>query len=113
MSDGLWETEVTADAQTRTLGTNCYTKADIAEMERMLQGRSTRSDGACRYSDFEQSGNRVRYTMICRYGDDEQRSTVAAEYHGDWASGTVNTSGVSVTTKSRRVGSCGQSSFAH
>jgi Protein of unknown function (DUF3617) len=111
MSEGLWETEVTADGQTRALGTYCYTKADIAEMERTLHGRSAHS-GACRYSDFAQAGSSVRYTMTCRYGDDEQRSAVVVEYRGDSATGTISSGGVSVTTRSWRVASCSQSSFA-
>jgi len=111
MSEGLWETTITADGQSRALGTNCYTKTDIAEMERLLQGKSTRTGGACRYTDFTQTGRNVRYTMICRNGDDEQRSLVEAEYRGDSASGTIQTAGVTVTTVSRRVGSCTESSF--
>jgi hypothetical protein len=111
MTEGLWETTLTADGRTRSLGTSCYTKADIAEMERMLQGRSNRADNACRYSDFVQSGSSVRYTMICRNGDGEQRSEVVADYRGDWATGTVRSGAVSITTSSKRVGSCPQSSF--
>jgi hypothetical protein len=49
--------------------------------------------------------------MICRNGDDEQRSLVEAEYRGDSASGTIRTAGVTVMTVSRRVGSCSESSF--
>ena len=113
MNEGLWETTITADGQSRSLGTNCYTTADVEEMERVLRGVSTQPGGACHYSDFTQSGNTVRYTMICRNGDDEQSSTVAAVYQGDSATGTLTTSGVTVTTTSRRVGSCTQSSFSH
>ena len=40
-----------------------------------------------------------------------QESAVTAEYHGDSATGTISTAGVTVTTASRRVGSCTQSSF--
>jgi hypothetical protein len=111
MSEGLWETTITANGETRSLGTNCYTKADIAEMEQMLQGRSTPPDAACRYSGFTQAGNSVRYTMTCRYGDNVQESAVEAVYRGDSASGTIRTTNVTVTTASRRVGSCAQSSF--
>ena len=111
MSEGLWETTITASGETRSLGTNCYTKADIAEMELMLQGRSTPPEATCRYNGFTQSGNRVRYTMTCRNGNDVQESAVTAEYHGDSATGTISTAGVTVTTASRRVGSCTQSSF--
>lgn len=113
MTEGEWETTITADGQTRSLGTHCYTKADIAEMERVLKGTSARPDGSCRYSDFVQSGNSVRYTMTCRRGDDEQSSTVDAVYQGNTASGTLSTAGVTITTTSRRVGSCAQSSFSH
>jgi len=113
MNEGLWETTITADGQTRSLGTNCYTKADIDEMERVLRGISAQPGGACRYSDFAQSGNTVRYTMTCRNGDDEQSSTIDAVYQGDSATGTMSTAGVTVTTASRRVGSCPQSSFSH
>ena len=112
MSEGLWETTITASGETRSLGTHCYTKADIAEMELMLRGRSTPPEAACRYSGFTQAGKSVRYTMSCRYGDDVQESAVEAVYHGDSASGTIRTGGVSVTTTSRRLGSCTQSSFA-
>lgn len=111
MSEGLWETTITAGGETRWLGTNCYTKADIAEMEQMLQGKSAPPEASCRYAGFTQSGNTIRYTMICRYGNDVQESAVAAEYHGDSATGTVSTGGVTVKTASRRVGSCTQSSF--
>jgi len=112
MNEGLWETTITADGQSRSLGTNCYTKADVEEMERVLRGVSTQPGSVCRYSDFAQSGNTVRYTMTCRNGDDEQSSMVAAVYQGDSATGTLTTSGVTVTTTSRRVGSCTQSSFS-
>ena len=112
MSEGLWETTITASGETRSLGTNCYTKADIAEMELMLQGKSTQPEAACHYSGFTQAGNSVRYTMSCRYGDRVQESAVEAVYHRDSASGTIRTGGVTVTTTSWRVGSCTQSSFA-
>ena len=111
MSEGLWETTITAGSETRSLGNNCYTKADIAEMELMLQGKSTPPEATCRYNGFTQSGNRVRYKMTCRNGNDIQESTVTAEYRGDSATGTISTAGVTVTTASRRVGSCTQSSF--
>ena len=113
MNEGEWETTITADGQTRSLGRNCYSKADIAEMERVLKGESTQPEGSCRYSDFAQSGNSVRYTMTCRRGDDEQSSTVDAIYQGNTATGTLSTAGVTLTTTSRRVGSCTQSSFSH
>ena len=113
MTEGEWETTITADGQTRSLGTNCYTKDDIAEMERLLKGKSTQPKGSCRYSDFVQSGNSVRYTMTCRRGDDEQISTAEAVYQGEMATGTLSTAGVTITTTSRRVGSCSQSSFSH
>lgn len=112
MSEGLWETTLTADGQPRSLGTKCYTAADVAEMERLLQGKSARVDGVCRYTDFTQSGDNITYTMICRLGDDEQTSAVAATYRGDTATGTIRTGGVTVTATSRRLGSCAQSSFA-
>lgn len=112
MREGLWETTLTADGEPRSLGTKCYTVADVAEMERLLQGKSARVDGVCRYSDFTQSGNTITYTMTCRLGDDEQISAVAATYRGDSATGTVRTGGVTVTATSRRVGSCAQSSFS-
>ena len=111
MGEGLWETTIIAGGETRSLGTNCYTKADIAEMEQILQGTSAPAEASCRYADFTQSGNTIRYTMICRYGDAVQESAVAAEYHGDSATGTISTGGVTVKTASRRVGSCTQSSF--
>lgn len=113
MNEGEWETTITADGQTRSLGTNCYTKADIAEMEQVLKGKSTQPRGSCRYSDFEQSGNSVRYIMTCRRGEDEQSSMVDAVYQGNSATGTLSTAGVTITTTSRRVGSCTQSSFSH
>jgi hypothetical protein len=111
MSEGLWETTLTADGEPRSLGTRCYTAADVAEMERVLQGKSVQADGACRYSDFAQSGDSITYTMTCRVGDDEQTSAVAATYRGDSATGTLRTAGVTVTTTSRRVGGCTKSSF--
>jgi len=111
MREGLWETTLTADGQPRSLGAKCYTAADVAEMERLLQGKSVRADGVCRYSDFTQSGNSISYTMRCRVGDDEQTSAVAATYSGDSATGTIRTGGVTVTAASRRVASCAQSSF--
>jgi hypothetical protein len=111
MSEGLWETTITAGGETRSLGTSCYTKADIAEMELMLQGKLSPPESSCRYSGFTQTGNRVRYTMVCRYGDAVQESAVAAEYHGDSATGTLRTAGATAATASRRVGSCTESSF--
>ena len=112
MNEGLWETTITADGQAQSGSAKCYTRADIAEMERLLQGKSTRVDGICRYADFTQSGNSVNYTMTCRFGDDEQTSAVSATYRGDSASGTIRSAGVTVTTTSRRIGSCTESSFA-
>jgi len=111
MSEGLWESTITAGGETRSLGTNCYTQADIDEMELMLQAKSTPPEATCRYTGFTQSGNSVRYTMTCRNGNNVQESAVTAEYHGDSATGTISTGGVTVTTASRRVGSCAQSSF--
>ena len=111
MSEGLWETTLTADGQPRSLGAKCYTAADIAEMERVLQGKSVRGGEACRYSDFTQSGDSISYTMRCRVGEDEQTSAVAATYRGDSATGTISTGGVTVSAASRRLGSCTQSSF--
>jgi hypothetical protein len=112
MNEGLWETTVIADGRAQSANTKCYTRSDIAEMERLLQGRSSRVDGICRYSDFTQSGDNVSYTMTCRLGDDEQTSAVSATYRGDSAIGTLRSAGVTVTTSSRRVGSCTESSFA-
>jgi hypothetical protein len=111
MNEGLWETTIVADGHPQSAGTRCYTRADIAEMERLLQGRSTRGDGACHYSGFAQSGNHVSYTMTCRLGEDEQTSAVSATYQGDSASGTIRAAGVTVTATSRRIGTCTQSSF--
>ncbi len=112
MNEGLWETTITADGHAQLGNAKCYTRADIAEMERLLQGKSTRLDGICRYADFTQSGNSVNYTMTCRLGDDEQTSSVSATYRGDSATGTIRSEGVTVTASSRRIGSCTESSFA-
>jgi hypothetical protein len=112
MNEGLWETTITADGQAQSANAKCYTRADIAEMERLLQGKSTRVDGICRYADFTQSGNSVHYTMTCRLGADEQTSAVSATYRGDSATGTISAAGVTVTASSRRIGSCSESSFA-
>jgi hypothetical protein len=112
MNEGLWETTITADGQAQSANPKCYTRADIAEMERLLQGKSTRVDGICRYADFTQSGNSVNYTMTCRLGGDEQTSAVSATYRGDSAVGTIRAAGVTVTASSRRIGSCSESSFA-
>ena len=111
MKEGLWETTLVADGRTQSAGPKCYTRADIAEMEKLLQGKSSRVDGVCRYSDFAQSGNSVNYTMTCRFGDDEQTSAVSATYRGDSAAGTIRAGDVTVTTSSRRLGDCSQSSF--
>ena len=112
MNEGLWETTITADGRAQSANAKCYTRADIAEMERLLQGRSARVDGVCRYADFTQSGNSVSYTMTCRLGDDEQTSSVSATYRGDSATGTIRSAGVTVTAASRRIGNCTESSFA-
>ena len=112
MNEGLWETTITADGQAQSANAKCYTRGDIAEMERLLRGKSTRVDGVCRYADFTQSGNSVNYTMTCRLGDDEQTSSVSATYRGDSATGTIRSAGVTVTASSRRIGSCTESSFA-
>jgi hypothetical protein len=112
MNEGLWETTITADGQAQSANSRCYTRADIVEMERLLQGKSTRVDGVCRYADFTQTGNSVNYTMTCRLGDDEQTSAVSATYRGDSAIGTIRSAGVTVTASSRRIGSCSESSFA-
>jgi len=112
MNEGLWETTITADGQAQAGSAKCYTRADIDEMERLLQGKSKRVDGICRYADFTQSGNSVKYTMTCRLGDDEQKSAVSATYRGDSATGTIRADGVTVTASSRRIGNCTESSFA-
>jgi hypothetical protein len=112
MNEGLWETTLTADGQIQSANEKCYTRADIVEMEKLLQGKSSRVDGVCRYADFTQSGNSVNYTMTCRLGDDEQTSAVSATYRGDSATGTIRAAGVTVTASSRRLGSCTESSFA-
>ena len=112
MNEGLWETTITADGRAQSANARCYTRADIVEMERLLQGKSTRADGVCRYADFTQSGNSVNYTMTCRLGDDVQTSAVSATYRGDSATGTIRSAGVTVTASSRRIGSCTESSFA-
>ncbi len=112
MNEGLWETTITADGQAQSANARCYTRADIVEMERLLQGKSTRVDGVCRYADFTQSGDSVNYTMTCRLGDDVQTSAVSATYRGDSATGTIRSAGVTVTASSRRIGSCTESSFA-
>jgi hypothetical protein len=112
MNEGLWETTVTADGQAHSASAKCYTRMDIAEMEKLLRGKSSRIDGICRYADFTQSGDSVNYTMTCRLGDDEQTSAVSATYRGDSATGTIRAAGVTVTASSRRIGSCTESSFA-
>ena len=112
MNEGLWETTVTADGQAHSASAKCYTRMDIAEMEKLLRGKSSRVDGICRYADFTQSGDSVNYTMTCRLGDDEQTSAVSATYRGDSAIGTIRSAGVTVTASSRRIGSCTESSFA-
>lgn len=111
MKEGLWETTVTADGRAQWAGTQCYTRADIDEMEKMFRGQPTRGPGPCRYSGFTQSGNTVTYTMSCRLGDDEQTGAVTAIYRGDSASGTIRANGVTVSSVSRRLGECSKSSF--
>ena len=113
MNEGLWETTLTADGRSQTSGAKCYTRGDIVEMERLLQGKSTRVDGVCRYSEFSQSGNTVNYTMTCRFGEDEQTSAVSATYRGDSATGTIRSGDVTVIASSRRLGNCTESSFVH
>jgi len=112
MNEGQWETTLTADGQTQSSNSRCYTRADIIEMEKLLQGKSNRVDGVCRYTDFSQSGNSVNYTMTCRLGDDEQTSAVSATYRGDSAVGTIRAGDVTVTASSKRTGNCTESSFA-
>jgi hypothetical protein len=112
MNEGLWETTVSADGQAHSASAKCYTRTDIAEMEKLLRGKSSRVDGICRYADFTQSGDSVNYKMTCRLGDDEQTSAVSATYRGDSATGTIRSAGVTVTASSRRIGSCTESSFA-
>jgi len=112
MNEGLWETTVSADGQAHSASAKCYTRMDIAEMEKLLRGKSSRVDGICHYADFTQSGDSVNYTMTCRLGDDEQTSAVSATYRGDSATGTIRSAGVTVTASSRRIGSCTESSFA-
>ena len=112
MNEGLWETTLTADGKPQSAATKCYTRADIVEMEKRLQGKSSRVDGVCRYADFTQSGNSVNYTMTCKLGDDEQTSAVSATYNGDSSIGTIRAAGVTITASSRRLGNCSESSFA-
>jgi hypothetical protein len=112
MNEGLWETTLTADGRTQAAGVKCYTRDDIVEMEKLLQGQSTRVDGVCRYSDFRRDGDTVHYTMTCRWGNDDQVSAVEAVYHGDSADGTIHSGGVTVTASSRRIAACSESSFA-
>jgi Protein of unknown function (DUF3617) len=113
MNEGLWETTIIADGHTQSASAKCYTRADILEMEKLLQGKSSRVDGVCRYTDFIQSGNSVNYTMTCRFDGDEQTSAVSATYRGDSAIGTIRAAGVTVTASSRRLGKCSESSFEH
>jgi uncharacterized protein DUF3617 len=112
MNAGLWETTLSADGEAHASAAKCYTRSDIAEMEKLLRGKTTRVDGICRYADFKQSGDSVNYTMTCRLGDDEQTSAVSATYNGNSATGTIRAAGVTVTASSRRIGSCTESSFA-
>lgn len=112
MNEGLWETTISADGRAQSANTRCYTRADIAEMERRLRGQSTPADSVCRYADFTQSGNSVNYIMTCRLGEDEQTSSVSATYEGNSTIGTIRSAGVIVTAAGRRVGSCTESSFA-
>jgi hypothetical protein len=112
MNEGLWETTVSAEGRAHSASAKCYTRTDIAEMEKLLRGKSSRVDGICRYADFTQSGDSVNYTMTCRLGDDEQTSAVSATYRGDSAIGTIRSAGVTVTASSRRIGNCTESSFA-
>jgi uncharacterized protein DUF3617 len=112
MNEGLWETTLTADGRTQSSSAKCYTRADIVEMAKLLQGKSSRVDGVCRYADFTQSGDSVNYTMTCRLGEAEQTSAVSATYRGDSAIGTIRAAGVTVTASSRRIGNCTESSFA-
>lgn len=111
MKEGLWETTLTVDGRMQPAGTQCYTREDIEEMEKLFEGHPTRGDGACRYSGFKESGNTVSYTMICRLGDDEQTSAVTATYRGDSATGTIRAAGATVLASSRRIGDCAVSSF--
>jgi hypothetical protein len=111
MNEGLWETTLASDGRTQSAGVKCYTRDDIAEMEQLLQGKSTRVDGVCRYSDFTQSGDTIHYTMTCRWGNDDQVSAVEAIYRGDTADGSIRLGGVTVSASSRRIGPCAQSSF--
>jgi hypothetical protein len=111
MNEGLWETTLVAEGQSHLGGAKCYTRSDIAEMERLLQGKSSRVDGVCRYADFRQTGDSIHYTMTCRLGDEEQTSAVSATYNGNSAMGTIRAGGVTVTASSRRIGSCTESSF--
>ena len=111
MNEGLWETTLTTDGHMQSAGVNCYTRRDIVEMESLLQGRSTRVDGVCRYSDFTRDGDVVHYTMTCRWNDGEQVSAVEAIYHGDSADGTIRAAGVTIFASSRRIGPCTESSF--
>jgi hypothetical protein len=113
MNEGLWETTLaTTDGRTQPAGVKCYTREDIIEMEKLLQGRSARVDGVCRYSDFTQAGDSVHYTMTCRWNEGEQVSAVEATYHGDSADGTIRSGAVTVTASSLRLGPCAESSFA-
>lgn len=109
--EGLWETTLAADGHVQSRSVKCYTGNDIAEMERVLHGRSWRGDGACRYSNFTQSGDDVSYTMTCRLGEEDKTSAVSASYHGDSATGTIRAGAAVVTATSRRIGDCSQSSF--
>jgi hypothetical protein len=111
MKEGLWETTLTVDGRAQSAGTQCYTRDDIDEMERLFQGSPSRGQGACRYSGFTASGNTVSYTMICRLGDDQQESAVTATYRGDSATGTIRAAGATVVASSRRIGDCAVSSF--
>ena len=111
LAKGLRTADI-ASPGTQTVGTAQMGDAIIAEMEKLLRGKSSRVDGICHYADFTQSGDSVNYTMTCRLGDDEQTSAVSATYRGDSATGTIRSAGVTVTASSRRIGSCTESSFA-
>ena len=112
MQEGLWETALVMSGKAMPAEKKCYLKADVAMMEDMFLGKVVKPGDPCRYSDYKRSGNAVSYTMTCKFGKTDSTSFVTVSYNGDSAGGTIKTGSAVITTSSKRVGNCSQSSFS-
>ena len=110
MTPGQWESTVTSDRGTYTT-TACKTLDDVkianADEKTMRALTDKAGAGVCVLGTYEDSGNKVSYTMTCG----KVVTTITSTFRGDsFESDFTNTEGASVRpamhVKGKRVGAC-------